>query len=113
MHYGIDFACPVGTPIVASVTGKIVRAGWENPDKKDQGFGFRVWQYEPERDLFIVYAHLSDIRTWERDEVVAGERIGLSGNSGASSGPHLHQEARVGGIAGFKGLPFEYIEGVY
>lgn len=109
MHHGIDFACPVGTPVVASVTGRIVRAGWENPANPKQGFGLRVWQKDVERDIFIAYAHLNQLAVAEGDEITAGTRIGLSGNTGASSGPHLHHEARPGGIAGVKGIEVAYI----
>jgi len=117
MHYGIDFKTPVGTPVVASVTGKVVRAGWENPSDRTQGFGMRVWQYEADRDLFVAYAHLSEISIGEGDEVVAGTRIGLSGDTGGVEikkdgrrAAHLHHEARIGGIAGVKGTEIEYVE---
>lgn len=110
MHYGIDFACPVGTPVVASVTGKIVLAGWEDEKDWKKGFGNRVWQKDADRDIFVVYAHLDKTEVKEGQEITAGTRVGLSGNTGGSSGPHLHHELRVGGIAGVKGSEFEYIE---
>ena len=109
-HFGIDFGVDVGTPVVASVTGRIVRAGWENPNDQKQGFGLRVWQYEAEHDAFVCYAHLSEVNVKEGDEVTAGTRIGLSGHTGKSSGPHLHNELRIGGIAGVKGSPIQYVE---
>lgn len=109
MHYGIDFKTPVGTPVVASITGKIVLAGWQDTGDYLKGFGLRVWQKDNEKDLFVVYGHLSEISVKEGEEVVAGTRIGLSGNTGASSGPHLHHECRIGGIAGVKGSDFSYI----
>lgn len=107
-HYGIDLAVPVGTPIVAALDGIIVKAGWENPDDHKQGFGYRVWQRTDQ--TFICYAHLSEIEVYVNYSVRAGERIGLSGNTGASSGPHLHLEVREGGISGKHGVDFEFIE---
>lgn len=109
MHYGKDLGTPIGTPVVASVTGRIVMAGWEDPQDHDKGYGYRIWQFEPERDIFVCYGHLSQIDVNEGDEVVAGTRVGLTGNSGSSSGPHIHQELRKGGIAGVKGSDFDYL----
>jgi len=97
-HYGVDFGCPVGTPVVASVTGKIVRVGWQNPNAPNEGFGKRIYQKAGNRLLYIVYAHLSEFEVNEGDFIVAGTRIALSGNTGASSGPHLHVEARLGSM---------------
>lgn len=107
MHYGTDFATPVGTPVVAAVTGKIDASGWENSQDQKQGFGLRVRQSWKEggKDYFVFYAHLSEIAVQPGEEVVAGTRIGLSGNTGKSSGPHLHFEVRqVGG----KGIEVEF-----
>ena len=117
MHYGIDLKTPIGTPVVASVTGKIILAGWEDPDDHGKGYGLRIWQKDDERDLFVVYAHLSEIFVNQGDSVIAGTRISLSGDSGAVQihpdgrrAAHLHHEVRVGGIAGVKGSDFTYTE---
>lgn len=110
MHYGIDFACPEGTPIVAACTGKIVLAGWEDPKDWKKGFGCRVWQKMGDLNIFVVYAHLSKIECQVGDFLVAGTRVGLSGNTGGSDGPHLHLEQRIGGIAGVKGSAIEFVE---
>ena len=108
MHYGIDFATPVGTPIVASLSGVIARAGWEDEMDKKKGFGLRIWQRCG--NLFICYAHLSELVVPVGKNVTAGERIGLSGNTGGSSGPHLHLEVRQDKIAGSQGIDFKFIE---
>ncbi len=108
-HYGIDFAVPMGTPIVAAVTGKIVHAGWENTENLEQGFGFYVRQSVSidEKQYNIYYGHMSDITVVVGQELIAGTRIGLSGNTGKTTGPHLHLECRpVNG----KGVPFEFKE---
>lgn len=102
MHYGVDFAVPVGTPVVAAATGKIFKAGWQ--DEKDHGVGFgqRVWQTATidGKQVGIFYAHLSEISVKPGDEITAGTRIGLSGHTGKSSGPHLHFEVRPDGGKG-------------
>lgn len=110
MHYGIDFACPEGTPVVAAVTGKVVLAGWEDSKDWMKGFGLRVWQKMGNTEIYVVYGHLSKLACLSSDYVVAGTRIGLSGNTGGSSGPHLHLEMRIGGISGVKGSPIEFVE---
>lgn len=108
-HYGIDFACPEGTPIVACVTGPITKAGWQNEQDHKEGFGYRVWQQQEGTENFVVYGHLSKIHVAAGEAIVAGTRIGLSGVTGKSSGPHLHLEGRVGGISGHKGVPLEFL----
>jgi murein DD-endopeptidase MepM/ murein hydrolase activator NlpD len=110
MHYGVDFATPSGTPIVAALSGIIARIGWEDENDHGKGFGLRVWQRCG--DIFICYAHLSQVEVYAGYNVTAGERIGLTGNTGASSGSHCHVEVRKGGIAGFKGVEFEFIEDI-
>lgn len=99
-HYGTDFAVPIGTPVVAAVGGKVEAAGWENEKDQKQGFGYRVRQLiESEGNKYYVfYAHLSEISVKPNEEITAGTRVGLSGHTGKSSGPHLHFEVRpVGG----------------
>lgn len=104
MHWGVDFAVPIGTPIVAAVTGTIDVAGWENSKQPKQGFGIRVRQYlvHEGRACLVFYAHLSEVSVKQGEEVVAGTRIGLSGDSGASSGPHMHFEVRPTGGQGIE-----------
>lgn len=107
-HYGTDFAVPEGTPIVAAATGKIFKAGWQDEADHNKGFGQRVWQ-EAKIDgktVSLFYAHLSRLEVGVGDEITAGTRVGLSGNTGKSSGPHLHFEVRVDGG---KGIEVEFI----
>lgn len=93
-HKGTDFACPENTVVVAICDGLIVRAGWENPADIHQGFGLRVRQqiHFVGKRWTIVYGHLSAIHVREGQQIVAGDRIGLSGASGHVTGPHLHIE---------------------
>ena len=108
MHYGVDFATPVGTPVVAAVTGKIFKAGWQDEKDHKKGFGKRVWQSAKidGKDVACFYAHLSDISVTEGEVITAGTRVGLSGNTGKSSGPHLHFEVRP---EGEKGVEVEFL----
>lgn len=86
-HNGLDFGVPVGTPIKATMDGKVVHAGWNN-----QGYGnLVIVENGPYRTY---YAHLSSIPVSVGDAVTSGATIGLSGNTGNSTGPHLHYEIR-------------------
>ena len=92
MHYGTDFAGPVGTPIYATADGVITHAGWSS------GYG-RLVKIQHEFGIETRYGHLNAIRVQEGQRVSRGDRIGDMGNSGRSTGPHLHYEVRVGGEA--------------
>lgn len=104
MHYGTDFATPIGTPVVAAATGKIFKAGWQNENDHSEGFGQRVWQTATVdgKSVSIFYAHLSELAVKAGDVVTAGTRVGLSGHTGKSSGPHLHFEVRPEGGKGIE-----------
>jgi murein DD-endopeptidase MepM/ murein hydrolase activator NlpD len=107
MHYGTDFATPIGTPVVAAATGKIFKAGWQDENDHAVGFGYRVWQTAKVdgKSVSIFYAHLSELAVKVGDEITAGTRVGLSGNTGKTSGPHLHFEVRP---EGEKGVEVEF-----
>ena len=92
MHYGTDFAGPVSTPIYATADGVITHAGWSS------GYG-RLIKIQHEFGIETRYGHLNAIRVQEGQRVSRGDRIGDMGNSGRSTGPHLHYEVRVGGEA--------------
>ena len=82
-HTGIDMACPTGTPIYASMSGKVVVAGWNNI------FGNYVI-INHENGYQTLYGHMSKILTTSGQRVNQGSRIGLVGSTGYSTGPHLH-----------------------
>lgn len=89
-HYGIDYSCVVGTPIYAACDG-VAYPG----DQGDYGFG-RYIRIETGDGYYVYTAHLSVWRVGSGDAVKAGDLIGLSGNTGNSTGPHLHFEVRKG-----------------
>lgn len=91
-HNGIDFACPIGTKVYAVADGIAVRSGWENSDNVKQGYGLRVMQNMTWGGVkfFCWYGHLSEPLVKEGDKIHSGQLIGLSGNTGHSTGPHLH-----------------------
>jgi murein DD-endopeptidase MepM/ murein hydrolase activator NlpD len=86
-HMAYDIGIPVGTPIKTTMDGKVVHAGWN-----DQGYGNLVIVENGAYRTY--YAHLSSIPVDLGDQVAAGTVIGLSGNTGNSTGPHLHYEIR-------------------
>ncbi len=90
-HNGLDFGIVVGTPIKSTMDGKVTYAGWN-----DQGYGnLVIVENGPYRTYF---GHLSSIPVAVGDSVNAGTTIGLSGNTGHSTGPHLHYEIRKNNI---------------
>lgn len=87
-HTGIDYGCPLGTPILASAEGIVRFTGMDS-----KGFGNHVIiEHDPTHST--LYAHLSLISVSIGEKVSQGDEIGLSGSSGNSTGPHLHFEAR-------------------
>jgi len=92
MHTGTDFAAAHGTPIFSTADGVVIHAGWLS------GYG-RLIKIQHEFGIETRYAHLSKIRVNVGQRVSRGDRIGDMGNSGRSTGTHLHYEVRVGGRA--------------
>lgn len=91
-HIGLDLAVPTGTPVKATMDGKVIYAGWNN-----QGYGNLVIIQNGEYKTY--YAHLSSIPVAVGATVTSGSTIGLSGNTGNSTGPHLHYEIRRNNVA--------------
>ncbi len=92
LHAGTDFAASYGTPIYATADGVVTFAGWSS------GYG-RLVKIKHEFGVETRYAHQSNIRVKVGQRVSRGDRIGDMGNSGNSTGTHLHYEIRVGNKA--------------
>jgi murein DD-endopeptidase MepM/ murein hydrolase activator NlpD len=88
-HNGIDIAASVGTPVQASLTGTVIDTGDTDVACPGSSYGKYVL-IKHNNGLTTLYAHLSVIRTTVGASVVTGQVIGLSGNTGYSTGPHLH-----------------------
>ena len=92
MHEGTDMAGAYGTPIYATADGVVVFANW------DSGYG-RLVRIKHDFGIETRYAHLSQIQVEVGQKVSRGDQIGDMGNSGRSTGTHLHYEVRIGGTA--------------
>lgn len=88
-HTGIDIAAPIGTPVVAVAGGEVLFAG------SMRGYG-NVLMIDHGGNLLTVYGHLSRMDVGEGQNVRQGQVIGGVGNTGVSTGSHLHFEVRVG-----------------
>uniref|UniRef100_UPI00345BC8F7 peptidoglycan DD-metalloendopeptidase family protein n=1 Tax=uncultured Erythrobacter sp. TaxID=263913 RepID=UPI00345BC8F7 len=88
MHNGIDFKGAYGSPIFAAASGEVVFAGWKG------GYGKTV-EVKHENGLMTRYAHMSRLGVTVGQEVEAGATLGGLGNTGRSTGPHLHFEVRI------------------
>ncbi|WP_204114104.1 DUF5930 domain-containing protein [Shimia biformata] len=91
-HNGADFAARHGTPIHATADGVVIHADWQS------GYG-RLIKIKHEFGIETRYAHLAKIRVKVGQRVSRGDHIGDMGNSGRSTGTHLHYEVRVNGRA--------------
>ena len=85
-HEGMDFAAPVGTPIVAAHSGTVVEV------RESPSYGNMI-RIHGDNGVDTLYAHLSSFGVQQDQQVTAGQQIALSGNTGRSTGPHLHFEA--------------------
>ncbi|CAL2103121.1 BlaR1 peptidase M56 [Tenacibaculum sp. 190130A14a] len=88
LHQGIDIKAPIGTPVVATADGVIMKASnqkaWGNLIVINHADGYQTW-----------YAHLDGFNAKENQTVKRGQIIGYVGNTGFSTGPHLHYEVRL------------------
>lgn len=89
-HSGIDIAVPIGTPVKAADSGRVLMSGWNG------GYGYFI-AVDHGNGISTAYAHNSRLLVQENDLVVKGQTIALSGSTGWSTGPHLHFEVRENG----------------
>jgi len=92
MHTGVDWAAPIGTPIMAAGNGVVIKAQW------DSGYGRRV-EIQHANGYITTYNHMSGFARGitEGTRVKQGQTVGFLGSTGLSTGPHLHYEVMVNG----------------
>lgn len=90
-HTGIDIANDVGTPVGAARSGRVVFTGWQG------GYGYTIVM-EHGNEYSTLYGHLDSFAVSQGQYVQAGQTIAYMGDTGNSTGPHLHFEVRLGGV---------------
>lgn len=83
-HRGDDFICDIGTPVYAVDNGVVVKSKW---DGEREGNAIKI---KHKLSLYSYYAHLKAFKVLVNQQVKRGDMIALSGNTGISTGPHLH-----------------------
>ena len=106
-HRGLDIGLPEGTPIYAMDTGTVIYASWAAGSYYDYG---NLIVIDHGNGYETYYAHLSGINVFPAQEVRQGQLIGYTGNTGRSSGPHLHAEIRYNNV---QDDPTWLIQGTY
>ncbi|MFF4452689.1 transglycosylase family protein [Streptomyces goshikiensis] len=103
-HTGVDFPVPTGTTVKSVGSGQIVSAGWAG------AYGYQVVIRHSD-GRYSQYAHLSALSVKAGQQVSGGQRIGRSGSTGNTTGPHLHFEMRTGPGYGTDIDPLTYLRG--
>jgi len=88
-HCGLDIGAEIGTPVKAAADGRVIFSGWKD------AYG-KIIVIQHKNDYITVYAHNSELLVDENEVVKKGQKIALSGMTGATTGPHLHFEIRKG-----------------
>jgi murein DD-endopeptidase MepM/ murein hydrolase activator NlpD len=104
-HTGVDFPVPTGTAVRAVSGARVVSAGWAG------AYGYQV-VLRHDDGRYSQYAHLSAISVSSGQQVNAAQRLGRSGSTGNSTGPHLHFEVRTGPGYGSDIDPLAYLRGL-
>lgn len=90
LHAGIDIANDIGTPVTAAMAGRVVSTGWQS------GYGYTL-VIEHARGYETLYGHLSEFAVTPGQYVRAGQTVAYMGNTGYSTGPHVHFEVHKDG----------------
>lgn len=88
-HKGIDIGANINTVVIAPKNGKVIFAGWENPNNHNKGYGQYI-KIDHGNGLISLYGHLNKILVSQGQYVNTQTQIGLVGSTGNSDGPHLH-----------------------
>ena len=96
-HNGLDYRAKIGTPIFSSIDGRI-----KVKDSGKEGYGLHVKIRNPHKACEVVIGHCSKVLVTDGQRVSMGDKIALSGNSGFSSGPHIHEGFRLLKVGDYK-----------
>ncbi|MDE6787571.1 MAG: peptidoglycan DD-metalloendopeptidase family protein [Muribaculaceae bacterium] len=102
MHHGVDLSLHVGDTVRAAISGTVERISYDA-----DGYGHYVVVSHPD-SMQTVYGHLSHALVTQGQFVYAGQPLAIGGNTGNSTGPHLHFETRMGGVAVDPTLLFDF-----
>lgn len=102
IHHGVDLSLNIGDTVRAAVTGTVTKIAYDH-----DGYGHYVVMHHDD-GMETVYGHLEYALVGQGQLVFAGQPIGIGGNTGNSTGPHLHFEARLGGVAIDPTLIFDF-----
>ncbi len=91
-HKGVDLAGPVGTPVIATADGVVSKAEWFS------SYGLYI-SLEHGAEIQTRYGHMSRLNVYAGQRIRKGDVIGYIGSTGRSTGPHLHYEVRIAGVA--------------
>ncbi|MDE5568018.1 MAG: M23 family metallopeptidase [Muribaculaceae bacterium] len=91
IHYGVDFSAEVGDTVVSSINGTVSKIAYER-----DGYGLFLF-VKNSSGVESRYAHLLKVLVHQGDSISSGQPVALAGNSGLSTGPHLHFELRYNG----------------
>ncbi|KKQ07651.1 MAG: Peptidase M23B [Parcubacteria group bacterium GW2011_GWB1_36_5] len=109
-HSGVDLRASVGTPVKAMADGVVTGIG--NTDDTCVGTSFGKWVFiQYNNGLASAYGHLSLIKASEGQKILRGEIVGYSGNTGHTTGPHLHVSVYVGSAVSVQKRPSTTCEG--
>lgn len=84
-HNGVDFSCPTGTKLISCVNG-VVTTAYNNVG----GWGYHCYVWDKDQKIMVIYAHMKSLNVKVSDKVKVGNLLGLSDNTGNSTGAHLH-----------------------
>lgn len=103
-HSGFDLNTPIGTPLKSTAPGIVQLVRRDSPTAGNYVSIYHQRPNDSGKEIYTRYLHMDTISVTQNQSVQAGQSIGTTGNTGLSSGPHLHYEIRVGGQAGFDGV---------
>lgn len=115
-HYGIDMVGLSDKNIYSTVNGAVVDSRWQNDDDHSAGYGQLVRILDNDTGLYFIFGHLSERSVSQGDTVTKGQKIGVEGSTGNSTGSHLHYQVSEGWNEGTQNPAnygnFQNVEGV-